>query len=220
MGGGWGRNRQYPFWDFPVGTHFGRLDSLSRAWDAACRRQPPPSSSSWSARDRPWPRRRRPTRPRPDPRQGRSAVRRPARPRSRWVMRSCARKLRASRGSSSTPMRRRTGALSKSAWSSRTVTCTALPSVTGSTSVVRLMSCCKIPLRSPTGRKRPPRPLSCGPRRRKTPFALRLARPARHRTRPHRPMRTTSAMWLSSESCVLGVQGVLVCSSRCEGPSG
>eukprot|EP00962_Isochrysis_galbana_P022067 scaffold6550_cov131-Isochrysis_galbana.AAC.17 len=113
-------------------------------------------------------------------------------------MRSCARKLRTSRSSPSTPMiiskRRRTGALSKSAWSSRTVTCTALPTVTGSTSVVRLMSCCKIPLRSPTGRKRPPRPLSCGPRRRKTPFDLppnrslcsRLARPARQapRTRP------------------------------------
>eukprot|EP00962_Isochrysis_galbana_P041595 scaffold15318_cov125-Isochrysis_galbana.AAC.6 len=49
---------------------------MSRAWDAACRRQPPPSSSSWSARDRPWPRRRRPTRPWPDPRQ---VVRRPAR---------------------------------------------------------------------------------------------------------------------------------------------
>eukprot|EP00962_Isochrysis_galbana_P012237 scaffold3457_cov118-Isochrysis_galbana.AAC.4 len=65
-----------PFWDFPVGTHFGRLDPLSRAWDAACRRQPPPSSSSWSARDRPWPRRRRPTRPWPDPRQ---VMRRPAR---------------------------------------------------------------------------------------------------------------------------------------------
>eukprot|EP00962_Isochrysis_galbana_P022333 scaffold6677_cov86-Isochrysis_galbana.AAC.3 len=59
-----------------LGTHFGRLDSLSRAWDAACRRQPPPSSSSWSARDRPWPRRGRPTRPWPDPRQ---VMRRPAR---------------------------------------------------------------------------------------------------------------------------------------------
>eukprot|EP00962_Isochrysis_galbana_P039392 scaffold14092_cov122-Isochrysis_galbana.AAC.2 len=32
-------------------------------------------SSSWSARDRPWPRRRRPTRPWPDPRQ---VMRRPA----------------------------------------------------------------------------------------------------------------------------------------------
>eukprot|EP00962_Isochrysis_galbana_P059244 scaffold32690_cov107-Isochrysis_galbana.AAC.6 len=60
---GCGAIPRYPFCDFPVGTHFGRLDPLGRAWDAACRRQPPPSSSSWSARDRPWPRRRRPTRP-------------------------------------------------------------------------------------------------------------------------------------------------------------
>eukprot|EP00962_Isochrysis_galbana_P022878 scaffold6857_cov125-Isochrysis_galbana.AAC.10 len=37
MGGGWGRNRQYPFWDFPVGTHFGRLDPLSRDWDPLTR---------------------------------------------------------------------------------------------------------------------------------------------------------------------------------------